>query len=268
MTPTTGTNPPAGLPGSPGSGPLPCTTSPTIVQARCSMCHASPPLFGAPMSLMGAGDFQATARDKSQKVWQAARARVEAETMPPKSATRDLDGEDRTAVWLGQSAPARGVRNHVRRRRHQDHAAEIPAQLQARHTSSPRTARDAAEGYAVPTEQNHYECFNLPVPFEKQEQAVEWAPVIGDPRVVHHGSVRREGHLQRVQPVQSASFRLGPGGMARKMPTDIGMELHQRRGANAAGGPLLQPRQLPGIKDKTGRSPSAPPRPRAPSRRA
>ena len=91
------------------------------------------------------------------------------------------------------------------------------------------------------------------MPFEAQEQATEWAPVIGDPRVVHHwilyavkGTSNNCGQLKR--------FVVGwaPGGTTQKTPPDIGLEL-----PNSDERLLLEvhynnPTMLTGIKDRTG----------------
>jgi Copper type II ascorbate-dependent monooxygenase, C-terminal domain/Copper type II ascorbate-dependent monooxygenase, N-terminal domain len=233
------------------TGQMPCDVA-SVVRTRCAGCHQTPPLFGAPMPLLNIDHFQQAAKN-SQKIWEVARMRVEVGTMPPSSAPQ-LSVAEKTALlaWLGQGAPAVTGSNCPALPPPSAPIAEPQLGCPPTHTFLSRGS-NAAEGFSVPAQLNHYQCFNLPVPFEAQEQATEWAPVIGDARVVHHwilyavkGTSDNCGQLKR--------FVVGwaPGGSTQKTPPDIGLEL-----PNSDERLLLEvhynnPTMLTGIKDRTG----------------
>jgi hypothetical protein len=91
------------------------------------------------------------------------------------------------------------------------------------------------------------------VPFEPQEQAVAWAPVIGDPRVVHHwilyavkGTSTDCGQFKRF------IFGWAPGGGIGRMPPNIGNELPNPDERLLLEVHYYNPNRIAGIKDKTG----------------
>jgi hypothetical protein len=250
--PTPGQPPPASPAGPGVNRPqgLPCEVQ-AIVQARCAGCHASPPLYGAPMSLLNPSQFQETASTK-QKIWQEARTRLSAGTMPPAGATPLTDAEKATLLaWLERAAPPapEGASCATPPPRPMP---EPQLDCQPNHTFL-STGTNPAEGFTVPPEANHYQCFNLPVPFEPQEQAVQWGPVVGDPRVVHHWILYAvKGTASNCNQLKRFVVGWAPGGTAQKLQPDIGLEL-----PNSDERLLLEvhyhnPRLFAGIKDKTG----------------
>jgi hypothetical protein len=74
-----------------------------------------------------------------------------------------------------------------------------------------------------------YRCFSFQVPFTSTEQAVAWAPIIDDKRVVHHFILY--GHKTTAVPDGCGDtgrvFVMGwaPGGGNGVMPPDVGLEL-------------------------------------------
>jgi hypothetical protein len=249
VTTPNGTPAPGPSPASAGQG-LPCEVA-TVVRARCAGCHANPPLFGAPMSLQGQPDFQATALDGKQKIWQAAKARVEAGTMPPKSAT-PLTASERAALlgWVTQGAPATAAACTP--------PAPPPGMLEPALGCQPNHVFTSSgstpdSGFPVPQQGNVYQCFNLPAPFEPQEQAIAWGPIIGDARVVHHWILYSvKGTSTRCDQSKRFLFGWAPGGRPGTLPPDVGHELPD------PGERLLleihynNPRGIAGILDRTG----------------
>jgi mono/diheme cytochrome c family protein len=231
---------------------MPCAVA-TIVQTRCAGCHAAPPLFGAPMSLRAQADFQATAVDGRQKVWQAVKTRVEGQTMPPKSATSLTPAErDTLLAWVNQGAPGGATSEACTALPPPPGMVEPALGCQPDHvfTSSGSTP---GEGFPVPPQGNVYQCFNMAVPFEPQEQAVAWGPIIGDARVVHHWILYSvKGTSPRCDQSKRFLFGWAPGGRPGTLPPDVGHEL-----PNPDERLLLEihynnPRGITGILDKTG----------------
>jgi hypothetical protein len=249
-----GDSPPVGAPAPPAvAGSLPCEVA-AIVKERCSQCHGVMPLFGAPMPLITPEDFRVASKDGRRKVAEVANRRILDETMPPKSAPQ-LTAEQRMvlAAWLDQGAPA---------------AAPGPAcadgPLAPPDLRGPQldckpdyvfTAHgaDPAAGYPVPVEDNHYQCFNMPSPFQPQEQAVAHAPIIGDARVIHHWILYVvKGTSSGCNQLKRFLMGWAPGQSGAKMPPDIGLEL-----PNADERLLLEihynnPQGIRDIQDKTG----------------
>ena len=87
----------------------------------------------------------------------------------------------------------------------------------------------ATEPFVVPQVSDTYRCFAFQVPFAPTEQAVAWAPIIDDARVVHH--LILYGHRTTTRPVGCGDtgrvFLMGwaPGGKNGIMPPDVGLEL-------------------------------------------
>jgi hypothetical protein len=244
------TTPATSAPAAAAGQGLPCEVA-TIVQTRCAGCHAAPPLFGAPMSLRGQPDFQATALDGKQKIWQAVSARVEAGTMPPKSATPLTASERATLLgWVTQGAPAIAAACAP--------TPPAPGMLEPALGCQPNhvftsSGSTPGSGFPVPPDGNVYQCFNLPAPFEPQEQAVAWGPIIGDARVVHHWILYSvKGTSTRCDQSKRFLFGWAPGGRPAALPADVGHEL-----PNPDERLLLEihynnPRGITGILDKTG----------------
>jgi hypothetical protein len=91
-----------------GSG-LPCEIE-RILRARCAVCHAQPPSFGAPMALTSLSDLRAPSHsDRSRQVHELVEQRINATTgaMPPPSSSPLTDAE-RVALngWFASGLPA------------------------------------------------------------------------------------------------------------------------------------------------------------------
>jgi hypothetical protein len=232
---------------------LPCAVS-EVLHARCHSCHGQPPLFGAPMSITTAADFQASALDMTRKVWQVARARIEAGTMPPASAPALSATEKSTLLaWLGNGAPpdpSARCGGHASA----DAGAPTP-ELPCSPTHTFRAHGVTANSpYPVPTTpQNHYKCFNIPSPFTKDEQAIAWAPIIDDARVVHHWILYQvSGTSDKCD--QNKVFLMGwaPGNSGFMMPDKIGYELPDPGQRMLLEIHYNNPRMLTDAKDRSG----------------
>ncbi|MDB4991371.1 MAG: hypothetical protein JWN04_6549, partial [Myxococcaceae bacterium] len=87
---------------------LPCDVKP-IIESKCSLCHGDPTAFSAPMSLVTAADFQATAQDK-RAMYANVHDKINETTpslkMPPSTNDPLSDDELNTLnTWLAQGAP-------------------------------------------------------------------------------------------------------------------------------------------------------------------
>jgi hypothetical protein len=226
----------AGMPGAPASGGLPCDVERVLV-TRCQSCHQRPPLYGAPMPLVTFADAMATAPAAGTQVWRAMRAKVAAGLMPPGGSPGGPLTAAETATlmsWLDAGAPA------------DPRSAACGATMGPGTPAAPADGPDAlpctpkyqfrAEGpvagqpFAVPPGTETYRCFSSQVPFAAGEQAVAWAPIIDDRRVVHHYILYAHKSAGAPAPDcadQGRVFLLGwaPGGGNGVMPADVGLEL-------------------------------------------
>jgi hypothetical protein len=104
--------------------------------------------------------------------------------------------------------------------------ASLPCKPQYEFRASGATA---TEPFAVPLAANTYRCFSFQVPFTPDEQAIAWAPLIDDSRVLHHWILY--GHTNNLMPNGCGDpgrvFLVGwaPGGQNGKLPPDVGFEL-------------------------------------------
>lgn len=188
-----------------------------LVQANCQECHSDPPRFGAPMPLVTPAQFRApAASDPSRSVGDLALERVrrsDGSRMPP--APRDaLSTEEISALdaWVAAGAMERTSAESCA----PPPVTECigPECLPCTPSVSVRAhGADPSMPFEVPAdESNAYRCFAFPSPFRGGMQAIAWAPVIGDARVVHHLL------MYRTQTAQS------PGPMPCEMPLDaVGM---------------------------------------------
>ena len=85
---------------------LPCAVA-TILKTNCNDCHGEAPKFGAPMSLVRAGDFLKRTMDGSQTVGEALIKRIndDARPMPPAPKERLSQGDRSTiTAWIQDGA--------------------------------------------------------------------------------------------------------------------------------------------------------------------
>lgn len=170
---------------------LPCDVA-KIVEDKCVSCHSAGK--SGPMPLLTQSDFAAASLlDANKTVAQAVKARIHdtQRPMPPLSANSALTSAELAAfdAWLDKGAPKSG----------ESCGGESPAQTkpeeavdlsQCEYLSEFKahngTTADDSEGYKAPLVDDHYECFNFEVPWDKEVQAFRFDPIINDERVVHH----------------------------------------------------------------------------------
>jgi Copper type II ascorbate-dependent monooxygenase, C-terminal domain/Copper type II ascorbate-dependent monooxygenase, N-terminal domain len=188
---------------------LPCDVG-AVLAAKCQTCHGAKPIYGAPMSLMSYGDTQAPlVSNPTLPVWQMMRTRIHSATAPmPPSGQPPLASAELAALdgWLGAGAPAAittavacggpggadagaggnldggGLAADAGAGIGPGYLPCTPNHAFTAHATGSSTAR-----YPVPVPtSDSYVCFNFRSPFVAGEQAIAFAPVIDDTRVVHH----------------------------------------------------------------------------------
>ena len=97
-----------------GGTPLPCDVN-AVVVAKCQLCHANPPINGAPMPLVTWEDFQATTPPDTvgpsfpagQPVYKTAESRIHGKTLPMPQPPTTLTQAEQTTLdtWLNAGAP-------------------------------------------------------------------------------------------------------------------------------------------------------------------
>jgi hypothetical protein len=236
-SPPSGTPPPGGSmggPAAPAPGALPCEVE-RVLQQRCQGCHQRPPQFGAPMPLLTWSDTQAPALGGQLSIRQVMKSKVETGKMPPPSTpTGPLTSEEKATLmgWLESGAPMGNQTACAPRPgagadpAPAPPAAELPCTPKYQFRASGASATDP---FPVPQIKDTYRCFAFQVPFTAGEQAIAWAPIIDDRRVVHHWILY--GHRTAARPIGCGDtgrvFLMGwaPGGKNGIMPPDVGLEL-------------------------------------------
>jgi hypothetical protein len=167
-----------------GGNNLPCNIE-AILKTKCQLCHGVVPA-GAPMSLVTHADTQAVRG--GEPTWKHMQAHIHGETPPmpppgyPQLTTDELAALD---AWFAAEAPAghelcAGGPDAGSARIGPDFLPCKPNQF--------FTASNGSGGkYAVPKgTKDKYVDFYFPNPFAAGEQAIAWAPVIDNQRVIHH----------------------------------------------------------------------------------
>jgi hypothetical protein len=94
---------------SPSDQPLPCAVD-DVLQRNCRTCHASPPQFSAPMSLLTFDDVHAPAHsDPSKQVYEMMGIRIHDDAKPmPQPPNPRLSAADMATLdaWIAAGAPA------------------------------------------------------------------------------------------------------------------------------------------------------------------
>jgi hypothetical protein len=221
-----------------GGAGIPCAVQ-EVLAAHCSMCHGEQPQFGAPMALARHVDFQVPApSDLTRPAYEVVAERVVdvVKPMPPNGAMSEeergilLDWiaagapEDPSATCGGDSQPDGDPVGP------EALPCDVDYEIRAH-------AGNGSDAFHVPVQgaDDLYQCFSFKAPFVSPTQAIAWAPIIDDARVVHHwilyrttqaqtdgGVFKCDGSLQL-----TADFVAGwaPGGGNMVLPADVGLEL-------------------------------------------
>jgi hypothetical protein len=234
----TGDDDPTGDPEPPTNHGLPCAVADALT-AACGGCHGEVPSFGAPIPLVTYADLMVpSVGDPTRKVHEVVAERLvtDVKPMPP---TGDITDEQRAVIldWIAAGAP-------------EDATADCgdtpepepdpvgPQALPCEPTFEVRAHAPGSEApFAVPAvgAEDLYQCFAFQAPFTEPTQAIAWAPIIDDERVVHHWILYRTQQPQEdggvfpcdVSLQLSADFVAGwaPGGENVIMPPTVGLEL-------------------------------------------
>jgi hypothetical protein len=199
-----------------GGGALPCDVA-SVLRTKCQSCHGTTPLNGAPVPLVTYADTQArSVKDPSLLVWQAMQTRVHSTTMtvmPPRGQPA-LTSTELAALdsWFAAGAPASteacpvggtggtgggsggsagsavtGTGGSSAGTGGADCIGPQCLPCTPNHTLTAHAAGSLTTKYPVPNPTNDsYVCFNFKSPFQRGEQAIAYAPIIDDARVIHH----------------------------------------------------------------------------------
>ena len=222
----------------PDSTGLPCEVRDALVRA-CGECHGEQPSFGAPMPLVTYADLQVPSpTDPTRRVYEVVADRIVAETqpMPPDG---DMTDDERTILleWIAAGA----VEDTAADCADVDDEDVDPVGPDALPCVPEFEMRAHAPGseqpFVVPQQgaEDLYQCFSFQAPFTEPTQAIAWAPIIDDERVIHHWILYRTTQPQEAGGVfpcdvglqLSADFVAGwaPGGGNVMMPPGVGLEL-------------------------------------------
>ncbi len=219
----------AGMPGGRG---LPCEVQ-DVVDRHCTGCHDAQPMFGAPMSLFDVDAWRVPAVTQPELAVAAlASMRIVDEQRPmPATGTMPTDDLAVLQAWIEAGTPSSSA------------ACEDggpppdpvgPEALPCEPTVE-FTAHDGDAGFHVPAQgaDNLYQCFTFASPVAAATQAIAWAPITDDARVLHHWILFRtetpqpDGGSGPCNMPSDALFVAGwaPGGGNYELPADVGLEL-------------------------------------------
>jgi len=227
---------PSGDGSSTATSDLPCDVK-AILDAHCATCHGRTPAFGAPMSLVSAGDFRATAPKGADVVGKRVLARIDDDALPmPPPPNARLSAADQTTLanWIGAGAPAGTCASPgagVGMLPDSSQVAPLPPDVTCYHIAARASA--AGDKYIVPTTPDLYRCFDYAPPWgDKTVQVVSAQPIIDNSRVLHHwilyngsAAVQDGANAGCSGAHPNASFITGwaPGGNGLKLPDDVGL---------------------------------------------
>lgn len=169
--------------GANGSSALPCDVD-LLMRAKCQMCHAAKPVYGAPMPLMNANDFAAPAlSDPSKTMAELVSARIHdmEKPMPPRP-TGPLDAGELALLdaWLGIGAPG----------------GKTPCSTMGSGSSgtgggglscTPDVQLRAVSAYKMPKlSTDRYVCFGSDIVTPGKRHIIGVAPAVDNEVIVHH----------------------------------------------------------------------------------
>jgi cytochrome c551/c552 len=172
-TTSTGTGGPSGLP---------CEVD-TVLKSRCQSCHASTPLFGAPMPLVTYADLHAPAKsDASKMVYELVEARTHDTAKPmPQPPNAPLSAADQKTIddWVAAGAPM-GAACGGTSSSSSTGSGGAPA-------CTPDTPLIPPTAYTMPqSATDQYICYGIDVTVAQKRHITAFLPVIDNPKIVHH----------------------------------------------------------------------------------
>jgi hypothetical protein len=220
-----------------GGGPqaargIPCDVQ-DVIDRHCTSCHDAMPMFGAPMSLFDVDGWRVpAATDPSKTVAELAAIRI-VDDENPMPATGQMPADDLEILqrWIADGTPE---------------SSEAcgggpvepdpvgPDALPCEPTVE-FLAHDGDAPFQVPAQgaDNLYQCFTFASPVADTTQAIAWAPITDDERVLHHWILFRtnepqvDGGSGPCNMPSDALFVAGwaPGGGNYELPENVGLEL-------------------------------------------
>ncbi len=236
---------------------LPCDVR-DVVDRHCTGCHSEMPIFGAPMSLFDYAAWRVPAHsDPTQSVAEIAAIRIVDEAKPmPASGPMPAEDLEVLQAWLDAGTP----RDDAACEGDDDDGSDSGTETDADDSDSDSqpdtdpdpedlpnpgdlpceptvelTAHDGADPFHLPAygADNLYQCFTFHSPVGADSQAIAWAPIIDDERVLHHWMLFRtstdqpDGGSAPCQMPEDATIVAGwaPGGDVYVFPDDVGLDL-------------------------------------------
>jgi len=216
---------------------IPCEVQQALAE-HCNGCHGDPVQFGATMPLASHADFLVPAvTDPTVSVAELVQLRI-ADPDRPMPADASMSPEDAATItqWIATGTPAdlSGADCDLGDDDDPPWGPEaLPCKPDVFFTAS---AADGESAFAVPIVDDLNECFVFDSPFGADTQAIAWAPVIDDARVVHHWLLLEAPADTPLGPAQCVGtgggaldapmlMGWGPGTMNYVMPDEAGLEL-------------------------------------------
>jgi hypothetical protein len=230
-----------------------------IVASHCQLCHASPPLYGAPRSLMTYADTQAAATT-GEPMYQVMAYRVVARQNPmPPPGQPQLTGDQKKIIidWANEGAPEGTPPDVVDAGVNADAATNSDAQAAPDATAGAdaQAGQDAtvqdggntvltfsahASGsnapYPLIQAQTNYQCWAFPVPAQVGTQhAIRFEPFVDNAVHLHHMIFfRNTSSPESPGPFDCSGFPMNwemiggwaPGRTAVDMPPGVGVPIH------------------------------------------
>jgi hypothetical protein len=170
------------------SAQLPCAVEQILVE-NCRTCHGQTPAAGARISLVSHADLTAITTS-GVTVFERVKARIHdvQRPMPPVVAMTPLaaDALETLDQWLAAGAPSSSESCMLA-------DPPPPAEIDTSECEYLPTllAHDGQqvsddEGFSVPLVDDHWECFNFAIPWDKPVQGIAFYPQLDDRRVLHH----------------------------------------------------------------------------------
>ena len=215
--------------GSPHPGtPLPCAVE-RVIASQCRTCHASPPLFGAPMPLVTLEDLHAPSHsDPSVAVLDRVHARIhdDARPMPPPPNARlDTASSSVLDAWIASGGTANGA------------SCTTPPPADAGPggtTDPPECTPDVHLAPTTPfvmTSSETYACYGFDVPVTSKRHITQIKMRVDNAHIIHHALLLASPASTSGTPLPCSAapslsapmlYAWAPGGAPLVLPADAG----------------------------------------------
>lgn len=207
---------------------LPCDVD-AVLKKNCQTCHGASPVSGANTSLVTHDDLMKDFNGK--KVWELVKARIhdDARPMPaapaPRVAGKDLEAMDKWFAAGTKSSDATCT-------------TDAPADSVKPLSCKPDTHLVAKEKFTMPAnaDLDTYMCFGVDITLSKKKHVTALAPLVDNPKIVHHILLFRADKSESSTPFKceafgSAGWNLvagwAPGGNNLELPKEAGFPQEQ-----------------------------------------